>query len=251
MAAAATTTILRIMMQRHAALIVTHGQPSAPARPEADLAALAAEVAGRLPQHRVASATLAGDGTLARALASLAPGPVDVFPLFMADGWFVATHLPRRIAAAWDGPVRLLAPFGLDPAIADLALSAALEGAAAAGVAPERTHLLLAAHGSPSDPRPAAAARRTADRVAAAGRFRAVSCGFVDEAPYLAHAGRVDAPALCLPFFAAANGHVNDDLPEALGAAAFPGPILPPLGLRPEVPGMIAAALERAAHTAA
>ncbi len=239
------------MPMTHSALIVTHGQPSAPEGPEAALAALAAEIARHLPHHRVGSATLAGDGTLGRALTALAPGPVDVYPLFMADGWFVSTHLPRRIARTWDGPVRVLPPFGLDPATAELALAAALDGARAVDLDPAAAHLLLAAHGSPSDPRPAAAARRVAAWVEAAGAFRAVTCGFVDEAPYLADAGRVDGPALCLPFFAAANGHVNEDLPEALETAGFPGPILPPVGARPEVPALIAAALQRAAAEAA
>lgn len=233
------------------ALIVTHGQPSAPDAPEAALAGLAARVARHLPGLRVGSATLAGDGTLGRALATLGPGPVAVYPFFMADGWFVGTHLPRRIAHAWDGPVHILPPFGLDPAVAAPTLAAALDGARIAGLDPAAAHLLLAAHGSPSDPRPAAAARSVARRIEAAGVFRAVSCGFVDEAPFLAEAGRIDAPALCLPFFAAANGHVNEDIPEALADAGFSGPLLAPVGTRPEVPALIAAALARAATEAA
>lgn len=234
-----------------AALIVTHGQPSAPEAPEEALAQLAAEVARHMPHSRVGSATLAGKGTLARALQVLGPGPVDVYPLFMADGWFVSTHLPRRIAKAWDGPVRVLPPFGLDPAVADLSLAAALEGAWAFGLDPARSHLLLAAHGAPSDPRPAAAARRVAAHIERARAFRTVSCGFVDESPFLDEAGRLDAPALCLPFFAAANGHVNEDLPEALGEAGFPGPILPPIGTRREVPALIADTLLRRGRLAA
>ncbi len=229
------------------ALIVSHGQPSAPDGPEADLADLAERVERAVPGFMVGSATLAGDGTLGRALAALGPGLVDIYPLFMSDGWFVSSHLPRRIARAWDGPVRILTPLGLDPAMPDLCLEAALEGARAAGLDPSAAHLLVAAHGSPSDPRPFAAASRIAERIAREDAFRAVTCGFVDEAPFLADAGRVDAPAICLPFFAAANGHVNEDLPEALSQAAFPGPILPPIGLRPEVPGLIASALRRAA----
>ncbi|MBM9595983.1 CbiX/SirB N-terminal domain-containing protein [Roseitranquillus sediminis] len=234
-----------------AVVIVTHGQPSAPGGPEAVLAELAAEVAGHLPGVRVGSATLAGDGTLGRALVMLGPGLVSVYPLFMADGWFVSTLLPRRIAKVWDGRANILPPFGLDPAVSGLSLAAAVEGAREAGLKPSRTHLLLAAHGSPSDPRPSAAARRVAARIEAAGAFRRVSCGFVDESPFLAEAGRLDGPAICLPFFAAANGHVNEDLPEALRVADFPGPILAPVGTRPEVPALIAAAVRRRGECAA
>jgi sirohydrochlorin ferrochelatase len=234
-----------------AVLIVTHGQPSAPDAPEKALAALAARVARHMPDARVGSATLAGDGTLARALAALGPGSVDVYPLFMADGWFVSSLLPRRIAKAWSGTVRILPPFGLDPAVAALSLLAAAEGARTSGLDPGRSHLLLAAHGSPSDPRPSAAARRVAARIEGAGVFQSVSCGFVDESPYLAEAGRLEPPALCLPFFAAANGHVNEDLPEALGEAGFRGPILPPVGTRPEVPALIADSARRYGRRAA
>jgi sirohydrochlorin ferrochelatase len=234
-----------------AVLIVTHGQPSAPEGPEVALAELAAEVGRHMPGDRLGSATLAGDGTLAHGLATLGPGVVVVYPLFMADGWFVSTHLPRRIARAWDGPVEILPPFGLDPAVADLSLAAALDGARDAGLEPARSHLLLAAHGSPSDPRPSAAARRVAVQIEAAGAFRGVGCGFVDESPFLNEAGRVDAPALCLPFFAASNGHVNEDLPEALAESGFPGPILSPVGTRPEVPALIADAVRRCSGRAA
>ncbi len=82
--------------------------------------------------------------------------------------------------------------------------------------------------------------------IAASGRFREVRTGFIDEAPYLAEAARVAAPALCLPFFAGRAGHVEGDLPEALAEAEFPGRMLDPIGTDPEVPRIIAEALARA-----
>jgi sirohydrochlorin ferrochelatase len=223
-------------------LIVSHGQPSAPAGPEAEMARLSEAVASHLQDRPVRSATLAGRGTLARALEELGPGPVEVYPFFMSDGWFVSTHLPRRLQDATNVPVRLLPPFGMDAAMPELCAKVTREGARAAGLEAGKITLLLAAHGSPRDPRPASVTRRIAGSLRDV--FRNVVCGYVDEAPFLADAARIEGPALCLPFFAAANGHVQVDLPEALAEAQFEGPVLPPVGTAPEVPALIADAVK-------
>jgi sirohydrochlorin ferrochelatase len=76
--------------------------------------------------------------------------------------------------------------------------------------------------------------------------FREVRAGFVDQAPTLAEAARMDGPAVCLPYFASRAGHVAVDVPGALAKAGFPGPMLPPIGADAEVPGIIAATLVRA-----
>jgi sirohydrochlorin ferrochelatase len=228
-----------------AALIVAHGQPSAPEGPEAAIAALARAVARRLPGWRVRGATLAAPGALEAALEAL-PRPVPVYPHFMTDGWFVGTRIPERLADAGRGDCMLLAPFGRDPASAALCLRAALQGAQSHGLDPAATTLLIAAHGSPSDPRPAAATRAVAHAVAAAGRFRGVAVGFVDEPPSIAEAACRSGATLCLPFFAARNHHVAVDVPAALAEAGFAGALLDPVGEHPTVPALIAAALRRA-----
>jgi sirohydrochlorin ferrochelatase len=83
--------------------------------------------------------------------------------------------------------------------------------------------------------------------LAGSGLFREVRAGFVDQAPTLADAARMDGPAICLPYFASRAGHVAVDVPGALAKAEFPGPTLPPIGADAEVPGIIAAALACAA----
>jgi sirohydrochlorin ferrochelatase len=226
------------------ALLLSHGQPSAPAGPEAEMARLAAAVAALLPGWQVRGATLAAPGALEAALAAFGPAPVAVYPHFMTDGWFVATRIPDRLAAAGRADCPVLAPFGRDPATVGLCLRAALEGARAHGLDPAATTLLVAAHGSPSDPRPAAATRAVAEAVAAAAAFRAVAVGFVDEAPSIADAS---GATLCLPFFAARNGHVLEDVPALLAAGGFSGSVLDPVGEHPEAPALIAAALRHAA----
>ncbi len=227
-----------------AALIVAHGSPSDPAPQEAAIAALAVAVAARLPGWRITGATLAAPGALGRALEA---GPAWIYPLFMSDGWFVSRELPRRLAAAGRAEVAILPPLGLDPALAALCAACAREAATGAGYAIAETTVILAAHGSPRDPRPAAAAGNVARRLRATGGFRAVATGFVDESPRLADALRVGGPALCLPFFAARAGHVTGDLPEAVAEAGFRGPVLGPIGADPGVPDLIAGALRRSA----
>jgi sirohydrochlorin ferrochelatase len=227
-------------------LIVAHGSPADPPAQEAAIAALAASVAA-LCAFPVAGATLAAPGALAAALARAPEGaPVVLWPHFMSDGWFVSTLLPRRLAEASSRPVRRLPPLGRHPGLPWLALDRARAAAAAAGLEPSRTRLVLAAHGSPSDPRPAASARAIAAWVAAAGAFGAVETCFVDQAPFLAEGLAGPGPALCLPLFATRAGHVLDDLPEAVAEARFEGPVLDPIGLDPAVPALIAAALTEA-----
>lgn len=210
--------------------------------------ALAERVAAHLPGWRVQGATLAARGSIAAAVAELGALSAEgrallVYPHFMADGWFVSEEVPRRLAAAGAAQARVLAPLGLDPALPELCLRRARDAARAAGMPEREATLLIAAHGSPSDPRPRAAAERVADAVRAARAFRAVRTGFVDEAPYLADAARIEGPALCLPFFAGRAGHVEEDLPEALAEASFAGPVLDPIGMDDEIPALIASAL--------
>ena len=70
-----------------------------------------------------------------------------------------------------------------------------------------------------------------------------MAVGFIDQAPQLSSLTGFGAEAVCLPFFAAEGGHVTEDLPQALGKAGFQGRILPPVGLDPRVPGIVAAAI--------
>jgi sirohydrochlorin ferrochelatase len=233
----------------HSALIVAHGSPSELRGQEAAMRSLAGTVRSMLPAGwAVRGATLAAAGSLEGALGALPKGArILVHPHFMADGWFATEELPRRLRQAGAGDFAILPAFGLDPGVPRLCLARSREAAVAEGIAPGAAALVLAAHGSPSDPRPAAVAREVARFLAASGAFRDVVAGFVDEEPYLADAARLAAPALCLPFFAARAGHVEADLPRALSEAAFPGPMLEPIGTDPEVPAIIAAALVRAA----
>lgn len=225
-------------------ILVAHGQPSDPDPAEADIARLAAAVAPGLTGWQVRSATLAAPGALDRAVAGT-EAPL-IFPFFMADGWFIRSALPDRLARTGVSGARVLTPFGLLPETHALAAKSALDAAAARHWAPRECVLILAAHGSGRSAYPAEAAARTADAIAAAAPFAAIRTGFIEETPALADAAHgAGARAICLPLFVARWGHVTDDIPEALRRAEFSGVLLDPIGTMPDVPMLIAGAIRR------
>ncbi|MDP2087115.1 MAG: CbiX/SirB N-terminal domain-containing protein, partial [Gemmobacter sp.] len=120
------------------------------------------------------------------------------------------------------------------------------EGAIVAGLAPAACTLLLAAHGSKVSRTSAQSTYAMADHMRALSGFARVAVGFVEEAPFLTDAARDLGPAVCLPFFALRAGHVAGDVPEALEAAGFTGPLLPEIGAQAATARLIAAALLRA-----
>jgi sirohydrochlorin ferrochelatase len=235
-------------MTGHAALIIAHGSPSAPDGPERVMRNLAVAVANLLPGWAVRGATLAAPGAIAAVLDDLpAAGELLVYPHFMSDGWFTTEELPRRLDRAGAEDFNVLPAFGLDPAVFELCLRRAEEAILAEKHTSATTAVLVAAHGSPTDRRPAAATAAAVQFLIRSGKFREVRAGFIDEAPFLADAARIQGPAICLPFFAGRAGHVEADVPAALAEAGFPGPMLAPIGIDAKVPGVVAAALEESA----
>lgn len=200
--------------------------------------ATAVSEAGGVP---VRGATLAKAGALEAAVKDMS-APV-IFPHFMSDGWFVSDNLQNRLATAGVENWSTATPLGMLPGLPSVALSRLRAEMAARGLPEGRTTLIVAAHGSPSDPRPARATKAFADALRQAGIFADIQTGYVDEAPALSDAARVSGPAILLPFFAARAGHVLLDLPEAIETAGFSGTTLPPIGTWAEIPGLIAASL--------
>ncbi len=219
-------------MTERTAIIVTHGQPSVPGPAARALAGFAERVGGLLPGWRVGSATLAEADALV-AVASGLPAGV-IFPMFMTGGYFTRVAIPERLRVGGVSGWHVLEPFGCDPAVHDLTVTLAREAGA--------DRVLLAAHGSFKSPVPSDIARHVAGRIAAEVAVRA-EAAFIDQEPQLAGVSGYGPGAVCLPFFAAAGGHVMDDIPRALGAAGFQGRVLPPVGLDNRVPGIVATAI--------
>lgn len=227
------------------ALIVAHGQPSAPAPPEATLRGLADQVAADLPGWQMLSATLAMPGAIESALQACATPPL-VYPMFMADGFFVQKQLPKRLG---DFGGRILPPLGLDPSLPEIAAQAVTTEADRRGWDAARLNLLLAAHGSARGPRAAQSANAFADNLRPLLPGASITTGFVEEDPRIATAARgLGDTALCLPFFALGGDHVTGDIPEGLTEAGFTGDTLPPLGLLPAIPALVARALRADTH---
>lgn len=225
---------------RGEAVLVAHGLPSDPGPQDAVLKTLAIAVACRAPGWKVRGATLAMEGSLDAALDGLNT-PV-IYPFFMAEGIFTTQFLPERLRKFTRHAMQL-PPFGVDPSLPLLAAAAALEGATSAGLDPRRTALLLAAHGSRSSPASKHSALTMMKQLASLTSFCEVTAGYIEEQPLLADAARALGSAVCLPFFAMRAGHVETDLPDALGKAGFSGPLLAPIGEHPSVPDLIAKAL--------
>lgn len=194
---------------------------------------MASRVAVHLPGWDVGSATLAEPGALARVAGAMAPGVI--FPMFMAGGWFTRVQIPARLAEAGVSGWRVLEPFGCEPALHDLAVMIAREAGA--------DRVILAAHGSFKSSVPSDVARQVARRIGAEAGVAEVAVGFIDQSPQLSSIAGFGTDAVCLPFFAAAGGHVTEDIPHALAEAGFRGRILPAVGLDPRVPALIAAAI--------
>ncbi|PZO63370.1 MAG: cobalamin biosynthesis protein CbiX [Paracoccus denitrificans] len=219
------------------AFIVAHGQPGAPAGQQRAIEALAAQV-----QALMGTDWCIGGATLAAADSMIPAAKADViYPMFMADGWFTQSEMPRRLQAAGGTSAKILRPFGLDPGLVALGLRAA-----SSACDPATTTLLIAAHGSGRSRRPAEVTENYAIQLRATGGFRAVVTGFIEEAPRLIDAARIGGRGICLPFFATTAGHVLDDIPTDLAQAGFDGLILPPLGALPQVPQLIADAIAAA-----
>ncbi|MEM9576867.1 MAG: CbiX/SirB N-terminal domain-containing protein [Pseudomonadota bacterium] len=223
-------------------LLVSHGWPSHPMQQEEAVGKLAARLQTLLPDTSVSGATLAAEGALDDAVRGL-ENPI-ICPWFMSDGWFVKTHLPKRLRAAglkrWD----TTAPLGMMPGISKLMSDQLKAYLAISGWQTAETTLILAAHGSPSSAQPRLATEAAALAIASHLRLKAIRPCYVDEAPTIRDGARGPAQAIVLPFFAARAGHVIEDLPEELEEAGFTGPVLDPVGLWPETPALAIAAIE-------
>lgn len=227
-----------------AAIIVSHGQPSAPDPAEADLARFANAVARGLPGWHVGSATLAKPGALEAALAVAGPD-VRIYPFFMTGGWFTGEVILERLEGH---RAVVMPPFGLDPGLPGLAAALLGEALEARGWRAGDTRVFLAAHGSGRSGNAARDTQRFAADLARLMPLAELRVGFIEEPPYLAdQAFDLGARAICLPFFAAKGGHVLDDIPEALDLAEFNGVLLDPIGCVPGAAALVASTLVRAA----
>ncbi|MCX8951807.1 cobalamin biosynthesis protein CbiX [Ruegeria sp. NA] len=225
------------------AIIVAHGQPSDPEPAEAALAAFAATVDALTEHVTVHAATLAAPGAFEAKLSSL-PENTVIYPLFMANGWFVTSALPKRLG---DHKARILDPLGIDPELPALTARALQSELSKRNWAAASTDLVIAAHGSGRSRNPSVVALNFASKLEEMLALKSVRVGFVEEPPSISEvATGTGAQALCLPFFACTGGHAVDDVPAGLSQAGFKGVLLPVVGELPPIRHQIAKQLTKA-----
>ncbi len=111
------------------------------------------------------------------------------------------------------GSIIVLPPLGLDPALADLAVTKAASAATSLGMSPEQVTLVLLAHGSARSRASAMAAERTAINARAhGGLFADVRVSFLDEAPSLEMAmSEIEGAIAVAGLFSGDGLHGGDD----------------------------------------
>jgi len=230
------------------AILVAHGQPSAPEAGEDELKALAEKVRQQLPGWFVASATLAVPGPL-EAVLEQTTGEPFIYPMFMADGWFTKTALPARLG---DRKVHQLAPLGTHPGLPHQTLKLLKREAEQRGWSFNSCDIMIAAHGSSTGPAAAECALYFARRLRRLTPFKKkIHTGFLAQEPFLADvAWRSNSRTLMLPFLAGAGTHLTDDIPQAMEEGRFQGVLLPAIGAAPFIPGLIVQSLKRAQERA-
>jgi len=233
-----------------ALLLAAHGERRVGAGNEG-----AAELAARLTECGIATEIaygfLKGAPSIGDAVRRLARRDLLVYPLFLSDGYFTKTLLPRQLdqAGAFDRgrATHLLPPLGVDPALVDLILERARSVVRIQAWALARTELVLLAHGSHNNSASRRAAERIARTIASTRIFARVHQAFLEEAPFFQDAvARSRGPAIVLGLFVGEGLHGGDDAPQLVAQlarhdAVFAGNVGGFNGL----PEVIAAAIRR------
>lgn len=230
------------------ALIISHGQPSQPEAGEEQLRMQAAQIQNLLPGWHIRSATLAAPGALEKELDAFSGKPF-LFPMFMADGWFINTALPKRLR---DREVHQLSPLGVLPGLPHQTVKYLKSEAKRRNWSWNSCDVMIAAHGSATGPAAAKCALYFARRVQTLMTFKQkVRTGFLAEEPVLSQVARFSGSrTLLLPFLAGVGSHLTDDIPEELEKGNFRGILLPPIGEADFIPKLIAHSLKTAEQKA-
>ncbi|MFC4638675.1 DR2241 family protein [Deinococcus hohokamensis] len=179
--------------------------------------------------------------SLRQVLRTTASTDVTVIPMFISEGYFTETVIPRELGLGHQGPVppegiarvlggrtvRYTLPYGVHPGMADVILARARE--ALPDASPEDTALIVLGHGTTRNENSNKVIYANAERLRQSGLFAEVHALFLDENPKvgtwpdLVHASRV----VVVPFFASEGWHTLETIPEDMGLSGevteFPG----------------------------
>jgi sirohydrochlorin cobaltochelatase len=148
---------------------------------------------------------------------------VYVVPNFISEGYFTETVIPRELELT--GPIThrmgkrigYCDPVGNHPRMVDLILQSARR--VAPDVAPDRTSLLVVAHGTNLNEKSAEAAQRQAAQIRRRGLYAEVTEAYMEEAPFVADWRKYIFQhfVVVVPFFIADGLHSYQDIPVLLG----------------------------------
>jgi sirohydrochlorin ferrochelatase len=230
------------------AILVSHGDRGG-LSPNAALAAQAERVR-ELTGLTVLTGMLKGEPTLEEAVSEAAAtgaSRIVIYPLFMADGYFVKKVRERAGTVAGSPELIVLPPLGIDPALPDILVDGAIGLASREGIEPSDARLLIVGHGSKLGPASASATRKVAARAALARRFPSVTTAFLEEEPFLEDALRAsNAPTIVAGFFFGDGMHAAEDVPDAIAETGANAVYTGAIGDSPAIARLIADALTNA-----
>jgi sirohydrochlorin cobaltochelatase len=172
---------------------------------------------------------------------------VYVVPNFISEGYFTQTVVPRelelngRITKRSNGQVwKYCEPVGNHPAMTELLLKRAHD--TAPGIDPEKTSLLIVAHGTDLNENSAVAAKREAEKIRALAKYATVLNVYMEEPPLVSDWRKLTKTrhVVVVPFFISDGLHSYEDIPVLLGIKErrLPSRRKPPdgrLGSRPSL----------------
>lgn len=202
---------------------------------------------GRFKDVRVAC--LKGTPELGEVVTDLAGRDVVLAPLLMAEGYTLKA-MQRRLSSIEPtlGSLRVAAPLGAHPALADLIIDTAADACRERGWPLGRTDLLIAAHGTRRDPSSGKSAFDHVETIEERATFAAVRTGFLDQSPTLADV--VAASRAChhvvVGLFIDRGEHGEEDIPAILETADPTANYTGPLGVDPRITDLLLAQVDAA-----
>ncbi len=186
---------------------------------------------GRGPFDEVIEGYWKEEPSLRQVLRTATYTDVTVIPMFISEGYFTETVIPRELGLGHQGrvpaggiartiggkTVRYTLPYGVHPAMTDVILARASE--ALPDHDPASTALVVIGHGTTRNENSNRVIFENAARVRETGRYSEVHALFLDEEPRLSSwQDRVQAKTVVMvPFFASEGWHTLETIPEDLG----------------------------------
>jgi sirohydrochlorin cobaltochelatase len=154
---------------------------------------------------------------------------IYVVPVFISEGYFTQTVIPRELEL--EGPVtrrnglkiHYCDPVGSHPRMTEALLRRARE--VAPNVPPGTTSLFIVGHGTDLNDNSARAAKEQAARIRALGEYAEVISSYMEEPPLIADWHKISNQphVVIVPFFIADGLHSYQDIPVLIGIEAEPG----------------------------